>query len=314
MTIMQTICPVCGPEETAAVGECHQHPVVRCAGCGLMFVGECSSVDDTEQFFRTEHVDAEETTELHYVTFRGESLKREAALVRSLVPEGGRLLDVGTASGFFLKEFKGHQNWSVEGVEPSAVSTRYAVEKFGLNVRAGYLKEQNYDDESFDVVTSLDAFNCHREPNEDLANIARILKPGGIFAIEIPGQNYRMLTGSGILCRLLFGVSLRLNAGVNFYFYDTRSLVTMAANAGLELQSSFPEAMPNHGSVAARFARRAYFLLTAGLYRLSRGKVHYAPKEFLIFRKPYRVATPVKINSTTVNETRVAAADQSKAA
>ena len=136
------------------------------------------------------------------------------------------MLDVGTASGFFLKEFAGQKSWQVEGVEPSKVSTRYAQEKFGLNVRQGYLSEQNYGAESFDVVTSLDAFNCHREPNEDLAEIYRVLKPGGVFAIEFPGQNYRMLTGSGPLCRLLFGVPLRLNAGVNFYFYTTDAPVS----------------------------------------------------------------------------------------
>lgn len=301
MTTTTTICPVCGPEETSAVGLCHEHPVVQCNRCHLMFVGACSPVEQTEQFFRTEHVDAEETTELHYVTFRGESLRREAALVRKLMPHGGRLLDVGTASGFFLKEFEGYRDWQVEGVEPSAVSTRYAVEKFGLNVRTGYLKEQSYDDESFDVVTSLDAFNCHREPNEDLAEIARILKPGGIFAIEIPGQRYRLLTGSGILCQLLFGVPLRLNAGVNFFFYDTQSLVKLVERTGLIREKSFPESMPNHGSLPARLMKRSFFYATALLYKMTSGQLHYAPKEFLIFRKPAIAENlPAKQRNATV--------------
>ena len=114
-----------------------------------MFVGQCSTIEETEEFFRSEHVDQEDTTELHYVSWRGSSLKREAAALRKLVPEGGRLLDVGTASGFFLKEFDGLQEWNVEGVEPSAVSTRFARERFGLNVQQGYLNEQNYQDGSF---------------------------------------------------------------------------------------------------------------------------------------------------------------------
>ncbi len=281
----KTECPVCGPAPTAHVGECHNLPVARCCDCDLMFVGECSSVEETEEFFRSEHVDAEETTELHYVSFRGDSLQRESNVVRTLVPGGGRLLDVGTASGLFLKEFEGLPNWEVEGVEPSAVSTQYAQEKFGLNVRQGFLDDQSYEDAAFDVVTSLDAFNCHRTPNKDLAEIYRILKPGGVFAVEIPGQSYRMLTGSGILCRLLFGVPLRLNAGVNFYFYTTKSLVLMANRVGLQLQHSYPEAMPSHGNFVARVAKSAYFLATSLLYRLSGGRIHYAPKEFLIFRK-----------------------------
>lgn len=294
-TTTATPCPVCGPAPTSFVGECHEYPVVSCDQCGLMFVGECASVEETEEFFRTEHVDAEETTELHYVSFRGSSLVREAAFIRDLVPEGGRLLDVGTASGFFLREFQDDFRWKVEGVEPSAVSATYAARKFGLDVRQGYLCEQNYDNDAFDVVTSLDAFNCHRSPNEDLAEIYRILKPGGAFAVEIPGQNYRMLTGSGLLCRMLFGVSLRLNAGVNFYFYTTQSLVTMAQRAGFEFESSIPESTPDCGNMLARMAKRIYFHTTAAMYRLTRGRVHYAPKEFLIFRKPAQAAAQAMI-------------------
>ena len=135
-----------------------------------------------------------------------------------------------------------------------------------MSVKA-YLIEQQFDAASFDVVTSLDAFNCHRSPNEDLAEIHRLLKPGGIFAIEIPGQSYRMLTGSGLLCRLLFGCSLRLNAGVNFYFYTTQSLVTMARRAGFQLQDSYPESTPVQGRWVARMAKTAWFRATSLLYR-----------------------------------------------
>ncbi|APZ94662.1 class I SAM-dependent methyltransferase [Fuerstiella marisgermanici] len=282
---IETECPVCGPADRTLVGECHDLPVVRCVQCSLMFVGECDSVEDTEEFFRSEHVDAEETTELHYVNFRKESLKREAAIVRRLVPDGGRLLDVGTASGYFLKEFDDAENWRVEGVEPSAVSTQFAQQRFGLNVRQGYLAEQNYAAESFDVVSSLDAFNCHRTPNEDLAEMYRILKPGGFFVVEFPGQNYRMLTGSGPLCRLFFGCSLRLNAGVNFFFYTTEALVRMASRVGFEVRESHPEAMPSHGRLPARMAKFAYFRGTSAAYRLTGGRLHLAPKELIVFQK-----------------------------
>jgi ubiquinone/menaquinone biosynthesis C-methylase UbiE len=286
---VKTECPVCGPASRTLVGECHDLPVVRCDVCCLMFVGECSTVDATEEFFRTEHVDAEETTQLHYVSYRSDSLQREAAVVQRLVPDGGRLLDVGTASGYFLKEFQNAAGWEVEGVEPSAVSTNFARDHFGLNVHQGYLSEQNYAAETFEVVTSLDAFNCHRTPNEDLAEIFRVLKPGGVFALEVPGQKYRMLTGSGLLCQLLFGVPLRLNAGVNFYFYTTASLVAMASRVGFETVESHPEAMPSHGGLTARLLKGAYFHATSLLYRITSGACHYAPKEFLIFRRPTSV-------------------------
>lgn len=293
MQTTKTECPVCGPALTSPVGECHRQPVVSCDSCGLMFVGECQAVANTEEFFRSEHVDDEELTREHYVTFRRESLEREAAVIQRLVPDGGRLLDVGTASGYFLREFSEAPGWETVGVEPSAVSTRFAQTEFGLDVREGYLIEQKFDAASFDVVTSLDAFNCHREPNQDLAEIFRILKPGGYFAVEIPGQSYRMLTGSGPLCRILFGCSLRLNAGVNFFFYTTQSLVTMAERVGFTLQDAYPESTPSRGSLPSRFAKTAYFAATSIMYRLTSGRIHFAPKEYLIFHKPAATARQV---------------------
>lgn len=295
--VVKTDCPVCGPGSTTFAGECHDLPVVSCDICKLMFVGECSELEETEEFFRSEHVDSEEVTERHYVSFRSDSLKREAAVVKRLLPEGARILDVGTASGYFLNEFDENEGWDRVGVEPSAVSTKFAKTQFGLDVKEGYLGEQDFDADSFDVVTSLDAFNCHRTPNEDLQEIHRILKPGGYFAVEIPGQSYRMLTGSGPLCWLFFGCGLRLNAGVNFYFYTTQSLVTMAERAGFELTDSYAESTPSYGSLPARIAKKAYFTATSMLYRLTGGKVHYAPKEFLIFQKPERAATVLKLHS-----------------
>lgn len=283
---VKTICPVCGPSNTTFVGECHDYPVVECDECSLMFVGECETVDETQDFFRTEHVGDSAETQEHYVDFRSNSLQKEANVVRRLCPDGGRLLDVGTASGCFLKNFANDSKWNVEGVEPSEVSARFAREQFGLNVRTGYLSEQHYNSDSFDVVTSLDAFNCHRTPNEDLAEIYRITKPGGCFAVEIPGQNYRMLTGSGLACRLLFGRSLRLNAGVNFFFYTTEALVKMASRAGFELVESYPEAMPRCGNVVSQAMKMAYSSASAVAYRVTSGRFHYAPKELLVFRKP----------------------------
>ena len=141
---IKTDCPVCGPGETSHVGDCHDLPVVRCCRCNLMFVGECREVAETEDFFRTDHVESAEETQKFYVNFRKDSLEREARIIHRLKPDGGRILDVGTASGYFLKSFAGLKNWEPVGVEPSAVSTKFAREQFGLSVHEGYLTEQKF--------------------------------------------------------------------------------------------------------------------------------------------------------------------------
>lgn len=253
-----------------------------------MFVGECAAVECTQEFFRDEHVDNEEVTHENYVNVRRRSLVREAALVRRHLPAGGRLIDVGTASGYFLQQFAGDEKWEVEGVEPSKASCRYARQTFGLKIHEGYLPDQKFDEAAFEVVTSLDSFNCHREPRQDMQEFFRILKPGGILAMEVGGQRFRLLTGSGLFSRLVFGKSLRLNAGVNYFYYNRDTLTRLAAMAGFEPVESYPEAMPDPGSRLKRLFRDAYFHASAAVYRLSGGRWNLAPKEFFIFRKPHR--------------------------
>ncbi len=280
-------CPICGPYRTSPVGVSNGLPIVTCQGCNLMYVSECPSLDDTLELFREEHMKDSRSTQVAYVDYRKKSLEREAVRIRGLMPQGGRLLDVGTASGFFLSQFHGRRDWQVEGVEPSRVSAQFARQQFGLRVHEGFLSEQAFCGSSFDVVCSLDAFGCHRQPQEDMQEFSRILKPGGLLAIEIPGHRFRMMTGSGLLYRAFTGRSLRLNAGVNFFYFTRSTLTQLAAMAGLEFKESHPESMPASGNRWTQFARNTFDRVSGALYRATHGRLNFCAKELCIFQKPH---------------------------
>lgn len=280
-------CPICGPNQTSPVGVSNGLPIVTCQGCNLMYVSECPSMDDTLELFRKEHMKDSRSTQVAYVDHRKKSLEREAVRIRGLLPQGGRLLDVGTASGFFLRQFHGHRDWQVEGVEPSRVSAQFARQQFGLRVHEGVLSEQNFRASSYDVVCSLDAFGCHRQPHEDMQEFNRILTPGGQLAIEIPRHRFRMMTGSGLLYRTFTGRSLRLNAGVNFFYYTRATLTQLAALAGLEFKESHPESMPTSGNRLTQLARNAFDGVSGALYRATHGRRNFCAKELCIFQKSH---------------------------
>ena len=282
-------CPICGPQSSTLVGTSNSLPVVQCVGCDLMYVAtssSSSSMSDTQDFFREEYIKDNKHAQVAYVDYRKKSLEREASRIRRLMPNGGRLLDVGTASGFFLRQFQEDREWQVEGVEPSKVSVEFARQEFGLTVHEGFLADQHFPSSSYDVLCSLDAFICHRQPREDMREFYRVLAPGGLLAIEIPGHRFRMMTGSGLLYRTLTGRSLRLNAGVNFYYYTRATLTRLAANAGFEFIESHPESMPATGNRLTQLAREAYNFAAAGLYRATNGHWNFSAKEMCIFRKP----------------------------
>ncbi len=281
-------CPTCGPGDRRPFVECNGLPIVKCVRCGLLFVGEAPPVEQTREFFRAEHITDKESTQKHYIDWRKDSLAREAAMIRKLYPEGGRLLDVGAASGFFLHQFRNQPQWQVEGIEPSSVSAEYARRHFGLRIHNGFLQDAAFQAGTFDVVTSLDSFTCHREPAADLQEMYRILKPGGLLAIEIGGLNFRLLKDTGIVCRVLYGQAARLNAGVNYFYYNRSTLTKLAAAHGFQYATSYPESMPDIGSVVVRKLKRVYFQASALAYRLTGGRANLVPKEFILFRKPVR--------------------------
>ena len=145
-------CPICGPAETRRFGESRGYPIVRCSDCGLLYVKTRPAEAAVQQYFRDEYIANEEFAETEMVSYRDGSLAREAHLVQAWKPAGGRLLDIGAASGTFLRQFADAPRWRVEGVEPSHVARRYAKQHFGLELRAGLLHDQHFADNTFDVV------------------------------------------------------------------------------------------------------------------------------------------------------------------
>ena len=301
-TFDRIVCPICGPRETRRIGTSNRLPIVRCAGCDLIYVSECPSLNRTQEYFREAHKKDIKSTRKAYVDYRKKSLRRAAARIRNLMPEGGRLLDVGTASGFFLKLFGEHANWNVEGVEPSRVSAEFARQTFGVKVHQGFFSEQNFPAAVFDIVCSLDAFGCHRNPRDDMLEFERILTPGGLLAIEIPGHWFRMITSSGWIHRNVNDRSLRLQAGVNFFCYTRTTLTRLASLAGFEFFASYPEGLPATGNRVSRATRMVYDAVSATLYRATYGHLNVCAKELCVFRKPSAPSSCVLPGSSALPE------------
>ena len=279
-------CPSCGATEYSNYVESNGEQIKQCLNCKLLYVDPRPTEEAIKKLFIEEYIETETRMTEDFTKWRLGSLKRESQHLMNLFPDGGRLLDLGTASGAFLGTFGRLPEWHVEGVEPSRFAAKEASKKHNVTVYPGFLRDQHLQDASFDVVSSLDAFPLHPEPNADLEEIRRILKPGGVLAIEIPGLRFRLLKNTGVLCRMIYGVPARLNAGVHLFYYSRETLGNIVARHGFQEVATFSESSPVYGSAPFRFATRMYFVLVGALYRLTGGAAWVpVPKEFLIYRK-----------------------------
>lgn len=98
---------------------------------------------------------------------------------------GGTLVDVGCGTGGYLAEMRA-LGWRAIGVEPSPDAARTARERLGLDVREGTLEQAALPAGSADVVTMRMVLEHVPDPRRTLAEVRRILRPGGRLLLSVP--------------------------------------------------------------------------------------------------------------------------------
>jgi len=124
-------------------------------------------------------------------------LGTELAYVASLTP--GVVLDAGCGVGWFLSALD--PRWERHGLELSECAAAHAA-RFG-DVRRGRLEECPFPDAAFDLVFCHHVIEHVPEPTRAVAQLHRVLKPGGKLVLGTPdfdsgaarryGDRYRLL-------------------------------------------------------------------------------------------------------------------------
>jgi len=101
---------------------------------------------------------------------------------------GARCLDFGCHDGWFLGEFGEKKQVQAVGVDknPEAV----AKNPHGLDLRVFGSLPLEFESSSFDAVTILDVLEHIHDQGAVLAELHRVLKPGGVLIITVPGQHF----------------------------------------------------------------------------------------------------------------------------
>jgi ubiquinone/menaquinone biosynthesis C-methylase UbiE len=123
---------------------------------------------------------------------------RAHQLLRRFQRPQPKVLDIGCGRGHLLRAFQ-RAGGEVLGTEFSDDACRFAREVLKLPVRVGTLAELNFPAESFDIIVMWHVLEHVSDVRPTLAEIARILKPGGFFMVAVPdfGSPEARLTQAG---------------------------------------------------------------------------------------------------------------------
>ena len=113
-------------------------------------------------------------------------------LIRALDGVDGVVLDAGCGTGGLLRRLTTRRpDLSAFGVDFSSAAAARAATKSGAAVACASVESLPFADDSFDAVVSADVL-CHRslEPATALAEMGRVLRPGGRLVLNLPAYDW----------------------------------------------------------------------------------------------------------------------------
>ena len=192
-------CPLCGSKHLERSFTCVDHcasgemfHLHSCADCGFLFTQDAPVEEEMGRYYETadyiSHTDTRKgLVNRLYHRVRKHMLKHKADLVETAAcRKTGRLLDVGTGTGYFADTMT-RRGWTVEAVEKSAAARRFAKEHFGLEVcPAEALQAEDWGPERFDVITLWHVLEHLEKLNETMDRLNELLGERGVLVVAVP--------------------------------------------------------------------------------------------------------------------------------
>ena len=271
---MNNKCIICGGLKTKVVFKEFDIDILKCPNCGHVFSSYRINPDFEEFFGRSVMSDENfwwnETHKRMYADFCN----------RYINGKSGRLLDVGSGLGYFVKTMASFPNWETFGYDISEVGVEFARNKLGLdNVFCGKIEEAGFPENHFDIITLWDVLEHIPDPDPLLSYLSSILKDNGILFIHTP--NIHVQLPKARLKKLFKGMKqgvsyLEATTHINIYSMDTiKKLFSRNGFNKVEFVHLYPlQSMNGSKSPLLRSIKNSWFYFSKILFISTFGKIN----------------------------------------
>lgn len=184
--MIKTKCPICSGSKFSYVDSLGKSKIYACSKCGVMFQYPLPSRLILKKYYKElyEGKNMLRSTEKAYEEYNS---KQELGRIYEIekFKKGGKLLDIGASSGFFLMTLRNRKNWKAKGVEISASAVKEA-KKNKVDVLPGDIFNKKIKNSTFDVITMHSVLEHIENPNIHIQTIYKKLKTGGILVVSVP--------------------------------------------------------------------------------------------------------------------------------
>lgn len=180
MDKVHSTCLICKSERLISLPNFPKANLVSCKNC---------------QFVFAKGIPSKEELDANYANYSREdyispiTVKRYNELLDTLEPyrRTNRLIDVGCGVGHFLVVAK-ERGWEVHGTEYADDAMAICTAK-GIDMKQGPFNINNYEKESFDIITSFEVIEHINNPIGEVMGFNQLLRKGGAAYVTTPNFN-----------------------------------------------------------------------------------------------------------------------------
>ncbi|MDR2246748.1 MAG: class I SAM-dependent methyltransferase [Treponema sp.] len=261
--ILPSGCPVCGRNdrlEDPVLGRFPERTYRRCRRCSLVYLERAAPPPveyEAGYFFDSYRKQYGKTYLEDFPNLKKTGTARLRRIRRMLPKQGDgsrlspeRLLDIGCAFGPFLAA-AAEAGFEPAGIDPAAEAVAYVRDKLRIPASRGFFPDQPRGElsrgQGFSVVTLWYVIEHLRDPRKALAEIHRLLRPGGVLACSTPSF-------SGISGRKSPVEFLRASPDDHWTVWDPRRVSRILDRFGFEVRKTVitghhPERFPVIGGL-----------------------------------------------------------------
>ena len=256
---------------------------VRCRTCGLVTLDPLPTDEQLVRLYDADYfadgLHGLDRMGTDYETHADAALAGARRYLRETIlprrPGARSVFELGGAMGHFLRAAAA-EGLRTGGVEISAAAVERAREKFGIELECGNIEKIDVEPWAgdWDVVYAGDLFEHLRDPSGVLAKVARLLTPGGICVMRVPGTYNLLSTKLGEAVLRLAGRDRPLpDAPYHLYEYTDTTLRRMFAPHFAEVEilceATAPGGLNLKDRSGAYLAKYALQFINAPLTRLT---------------------------------------------